>query len=161
MSQALNISIPSLKEISKVINLIFAIADSYLNNLDKLPVRAQETHELPARFESPLPDEGSGAVQALEELIGKGMDGAVNSAGPRFFHFITGGSTPAALGTDWLTTTLDQMAYAWVASSSATKLELISLSWFRDLFGLPTNWGGIIATGTAMANSASLAAVRQ
>lgn len=161
MSQTLNISIPSLKEISKVINLISAIADSYLNNLDKLPVRAQETHELLAQFESPLPDEGSGAIQALEELIGKGMDGAVNSAGPRFFHFITGGSTPASLGADWLTTTLDQMAYAWVASPLATKLELISLSWLKDLFGFPTNWGGIITTGTTMANFSSLAAARQ
>ncbi len=159
MSQ--DIAIPSRKEISEVLKLIAAEADSYLNDLDKLPVRAQEVHKVLAKFDSPLPDEGSGAVQALKELIEKGLDGAVNSCGPRFFHFITGGSTPAALGADWLTTTLDQMAYAWVASPLATKLELISLSWLKDLFGLPNDWGGIITTGTTMANFVSLAAARQ
>jgi glutamate/tyrosine decarboxylase-like PLP-dependent enzyme len=161
MPETINNSTPSLKEISRVINLVSVIADSYLNNLDQLPVRAQDVHQLLAQFENPFPDEGSGAIQALEELIGKGLNGAVNSAGPRFFHFITGGSTPAALGADWLTTTLDQMAYAWVASPLAIKLELISLSWLKDLFGLPANWGGIITTGTTMANFTSLAAARQ
>lgn len=161
MSQVYDIAIPSRKEMSEVLKLIAAEADSYLKSLDKLPVRAQEVHKLLAEFDSPLPDEGSGAIQALDELIRKGLDGAVNSAGPRFFHFVTGGSTPAALGADWLTTILDQMAYAWVASPLATKLELISLSWLKDLFGLPTNWGGIITTGTTMANFVSLAAARQ
>ncbi len=161
MSHVYDIAIPSRKEISEVLKLIAAEADSYLKSLDKLPVRAQEVHKLLAEFDRPLPDEGSGAIQALEELIRKGLDGAVNSAGPRFFHFITGGSTPAALGADWLTTTLDQMAYAWVSSPLATKLELISLSWLKDLFGLPTDWGGIITTGTTMANFVSLAAARQ
>lgn len=152
---------PSHKEISEVVKLIAAEAESYLGNLDKLPVRAQEINEMLSEFDSPLPNEGSGAIHALEELIHKGVGGAVNSAGPRFFHFITGGTTPAALGADWLTTTLDQMAYAWVSSPLAAKLELISLAWLKDLFGLPITWGGITTTGTTMANFVSLAAARQ
>jgi glutamate/tyrosine decarboxylase-like PLP-dependent enzyme len=114
-----------------------------------------------ADFDAPLPSVGSGAIQALEELIRKGVDGAVTSAGPRCFHFITGGTTPAALGADWLTTTLDQMAYAWVASPIAAKLELVSLAWLKDLFDLPSDWGGIITTGATMANFVCLAAARQ
>lgn len=161
MPQVYNIPMPSHKEISEVIKLIAAEAESYLNSLEKLPVRAQKVHKLLCEFDSPLPDEGSGAIRALKELVQKGLKGAVNSAGPRFFHFITGGSTPAALGADWLTTTLDQMAYAWIASPLATKLEIISLSWLKGLFGLPKNWGGIITTGTTMANFVSLAAARQ
>lgn len=161
MSQVHDILMPSHKEISEVIKLIAAEAASYLDSLDKLPVRAQGINERLCEFDSPLPHEGSGAIDALEELIHKGLGGAVNSAGPRFFHFITGGTTPAALGADWLTTTLDQMAYAWVALPLATKLELISLSWLKDLFGLPASWGGITTTGTTMANFVSLAAARQ
>lgn len=161
MSQVDHICMPSHKEISEVVKLIAAEAESYLASLDQLPVRSQKMNALLSEFDSPLPHEGSGAIQALEELIHKGFGGAVNSAGPRFFHFITGGTTPAALGADWLTTTLDQMAYAWVASPLAIKLELISLSWLKDLFGLPRTWGGTITTGTTMANFVSLAAARQ
>jgi glutamate/tyrosine decarboxylase-like PLP-dependent enzyme len=161
MHQAHDIAIPSREEISEVLKLIVAEADSYFNHLDNLPVRSKEVHRLLAKFNTPLPDEGSGALKALKEMIQKGLNGVVNSAGPRFFHFITGGSTPAALGADWLTTVLDQMAYAWIASPLATKLELISLAWLKELFGLPSNWGGIITTGTTMANFVSLAVARQ
>lgn len=161
MPQDFNISMPSHKEISEVIKLIAAEAESYLNSLYELPVRAQKVDKLLCEFDSSLPDEGAGAIRALKELVQKGLKGAVNSAGSRFFHFITGGSTPAALGADWLTTTLDQMAYAWIASPLATKLEIISLSWLKDLFGLPMNFGGIITTGTTMANFVCLAAARQ
>ena len=79
------------------------------------PVRAPDAEEVAAGFGGPLPSEGAGAVRALEELVA-GFDGAVHAAGPKFFHFVNGGATPAALGADWLTSTLDQNTGAWVAS---------------------------------------------
>ena len=77
------------------------------------------------------------------------------------FHFVIGGTTPAALGADWLATTLDQMVYAWVASPLATRLEQISLKWLQDLFWLPQSWQGVMTTGATMANFVCLAAARQ
>ncbi len=161
MTKSSGIPIPSREEFDGVIKLLSNEAASYIRSLDERPVRSQGVHKLLADFDAPLPSVGSGAIQALEELIRKGVDGAVTSAGPRCFHFITGGTTPAALGADWLTTTLDQMAYAWVASPIAVKLELVSLAWLKDLFDLPSDWGGIMTTGATMANFVCLAAARQ
>ncbi len=161
MTKSSGIPIPSREEFDGVIKLIANEAASYIRSLDERSVRSQGVHKLLADFDAPLPSVGSGAIQALEELIRKGVDGAVTSAGPRCFHFITGGTTPAALGADWLTTTLDQMAYAWVASPIAAKLELVSLAWLKDLFDLPSDWGGIMTTGATMANFVCLAAARQ
>ena len=161
MTKSSGIPIPSREEFDGVIKLLANEAASYIRSLDERPVRSQGVHKLLADFDAPLPSVGSGAIQALEELIRKGVDGAVTSAGPRCFHFITGGTTPAALGADWLTTTLDQMAYAWVASPIAAKLELVSLAWLKDLFDLPSDWGGIMTTGATMANFVCLAAARQ
>ena len=79
-----------------------------------------------------------------------GLDAATASPGPRFFHFVTGGVTPAALGADWLTTALDQNAFSWVGSPLGTRLETVSLAWLQELFGLPADWGGALTTGATV-----------
>src|SRR5688500_7148908 len=56
----------------------------------------------------PLPQQGDGALAALAELGQLGRDAATRSSGPRFFHFVIGGTTPAALAADWLASALDQ-----------------------------------------------------
>ena len=80
-----------------------------------------------ASFERALPDAGDGAIAALTELIEQGTLAATRSAGPRFFHFVTGGTTPAALGADWLASTLDQNAFAWASSPLGSRLEAVAL----------------------------------
>jgi glutamate/tyrosine decarboxylase-like PLP-dependent enzyme len=94
-------------------------------------------------------------------LLDRGLDATVASGGPRCFHFVIGGSTPAALGADWLASALDQVAYAWVSSPLGVELERLSIDWLKELFGLPAGWGGLMTTGATMANFVGLAAARQ
>jgi glutamate/tyrosine decarboxylase-like PLP-dependent enzyme len=148
-------------EIEDVVRLTSEAATCYLEGLDERPVRSPDAEELAESFGGPLPEEGDGAVAALGELTQRGLDAAVHSAGPRFFHFVTGGVTPAALGADWLTSTVDQMAGFWVGSPIAARLESVSLDWLKELFGLPVSWGGVLTTGATMANFVGLAAARQ
>jgi glutamate/tyrosine decarboxylase-like PLP-dependent enzyme len=138
----------------------FAEALAWLDGLDERPVLPENAEEVAARFGGSLPDEGAGAVAALEELIG-GLDAATASPGPRFFHFVTGGVTPAALGADWLATALDQNAFSWVGSPLGTRLETVAVGWLKELFDLPAEWGGALTTGATTANFMGLAAGRQ
>lgn len=108
-----------------------------------------------------LPTSGVGTLPALSDLIAASLDGATRSAGPRFFHFVMGGGTPAALGADWLTSALDQSAFNWVSSPFASRLEQVSLDWLKELFGLPAGWSGVMTTGATMANFTGLAAARR
>ena len=135
-------------------------AGEFLAALGERPVLPQEADDAVARFGGPLPEEGSGAVAALEELL-TGVGAATGSPGPRFFHFVTGGVTPAALGADWLTTALDQNAFSWVGSPLGTRLETVALDWLKELFALPAEWGGALTTGATTANFMGLAAARQ
>lgn len=153
--------LPDTGEYRSVIRLVAREAAAYVASLDDRPARSRKTGEYLKLFDEPLPESGDGAVSALELLINRGVDASVATAGPRSFHFVIGGTTPAALGADWLTTTLDQMAYAWVSSPLAAKLELLSLAWLQELLGLPGDWQGIITTGTTMGNVVCLAAARQ
>jgi len=140
------------------LRLAAAEAESYLATIDTAPVRPGGDEEL---SDAPLPREGVGSLEALNELIAVSRDGATRSSGPRFFHFVMGGGTPAALAADWLTSALDQNAYNWVSSPLAARLEQISLNWLKELFGLPAAWSAVLTTGATMANFVGLAAARR
>ncbi|HEY6680367.1 MAG TPA: pyridoxal-dependent decarboxylase, partial [Actinomycetota bacterium] len=147
---------PDPAEIPKVVDLASREAARYLESVAERNVRDPRAEEVAASFRGELPEDGVGAERALEELVA-GIDGAVHSAGPKFFHFVDGGVTPAALGADWLASALDQNTGAWVSSPLGGELERIALGWLRDLFGLPAAWSGVLTTGATMANFVALA----
>jgi glutamate/tyrosine decarboxylase-like PLP-dependent enzyme len=141
---------------SSALEFVLDTAKRYLSELDESPV-------LPARgerFGGRLPEQGDGALAALSELVAA-ADVATRSSGPRFFHFVTGGTTPAALGADWLTSLLDQNSFSAVSSPYGAELEEVAISWLLDLFELPEDWGGVLTTGATMANFVGLACARR
>lgn len=152
---------PGRDEIAPVIELVLDEARRYLEGLDRRPALDAAADASARSFRAPLPEVGCGAESALRELVDRGFAAAAATSGPRCFHFVIGGVTPAALGADWLTTVLDQPAYAWASSPLGVELEVISLGWLRELFGLPASWSGVLTTGATMANFAGLAAARQ
>jgi glutamate/tyrosine decarboxylase-like PLP-dependent enzyme len=147
-------------ELEPTITLIAERARAYLATLDDSPLHSQTFEETAWSFTGAIPEHGHGALDTLARLTGPALDGTIASAGPRNFHFVTGGVTPAALGADWLASVLDQNSFAWIETPLASQLERISLAWLRDLFGLPAEWGGVLTTGATMANFTSLAAAR-
>jgi glutamate/tyrosine decarboxylase-like PLP-dependent enzyme len=147
-------------ETAAAARLAYEEASAFLAALEERPVLPAGAEEAADRFGGPLPEEGTGALAALEELLG-GLDAATASPGPRFFHFVTGGVTPAALGADWLVTALDQNAFSRVASPLGTRIERVAVDWLKELFRLPAGWGGALSTGATAANLMGLAAARQ
>src|SRR5437763_5558984 len=132
----------------------------YLANV-RGPVRQPEADDAARSFTGSLPEEGSGTLTVVRQLLEQGTTAHVRSGGPRFFHWVIGGSTPAALAADWFAVLIDQNAGAWDMSPIAAQLEELSLAWLQDLFGLPQAWGGVLTTGATTANFAALAAARQ
>jgi glutamate/tyrosine decarboxylase-like PLP-dependent enzyme len=137
-----------------------AEAERYLGALDADHARRTDALDVAERLGGRLPEDGAGALAAIAEL-GRASDAATRSSGPRFFHWVNGGGTPAALAADWLTSVYDQNTFAWESSPLGTRLEEISIDWLKDLFGLPASWGGVITTGATMANFTGLAAARR
>ena len=139
------------------LRLIEREAEAFLEQVDEALVRPPGTPTI----DGALPAEGLGSLEALAELVRSSTEGATRSTGPRFFHFVMGGVTPAALGADWLTSTLNQSAYNWVSSPYASRIEQVTLGWLKELFGIPAAWSAVMTSAATTANLVGLAAARR
>ena len=148
-------------ELERALELAAEEARAYLARLEGDHVQPPGSADLLAGTGGELPLRGEGAPAAVAELARLGREAATRSSGPRFFHFVIGGATPAALAADWLTSAFDQNAAAWVASPLGTRLEQLAIDWLRQLFRLPDEFGGVLVTGGTMANFTCLAAARE
>jgi glutamate/tyrosine decarboxylase-like PLP-dependent enzyme len=142
------------------LELVLDHARGYLAELEG-PVRTPAADEAAKGFARALPEEGDGTLAAVRQLLKRGTEAHVRSSGPRFFHWVIGGSTPASLAADWFASLIDQNAGAWDSSPLAIQLETLSLAWLQELFGLPAAWGGVLTTGATTANFTALGAARQ
>jgi glutamate/tyrosine decarboxylase-like PLP-dependent enzyme len=142
------------------LELVLEHARRYLADV-RGPVREEAADDAARSFTGSLPDEGSGTLAVVRHLLEQGTHAHVRSGGPRFFHWVIGGSTPAALAADWFADLIDQNAGGWDMSPISTQLEEVSLAWLQDLFDLPREWDGVLTTGATTANFAALAAARQ
>jgi glutamate/tyrosine decarboxylase-like PLP-dependent enzyme len=138
-----------------------AHARAWLDALGAAPVAPTASLDaLRARFGGPLPDAGADPGHVIDELVANAEGGLIRSAGPRFFGFVIGGSVPAALAADWLTSAWDQNAGLYVIGPAAAVAEETAGAWLADLFGLPTGVSVGFTTGATMASFTGLAAGR-
>jgi glutamate/tyrosine decarboxylase-like PLP-dependent enzyme len=139
----------------------YAAAVRYLDGVADRPVGSRTTaEEMRAALGGSLPEEGERPGRVVEELARRAEPGIVATAGPRFFGFVIGGSLPAALGADWLTSAWDQNAGLFVLSPAAAVVEETVLEWLTLLLCLPEGSGVGFVTGGQMANTTCLAAAR-
>jgi glutamate/tyrosine decarboxylase-like PLP-dependent enzyme len=134
-------------------------ADNYLSQINDRPTAVLapplEDHELPKK--------GLGTEGSLKLFKSKFADLMVASTGPRYWGFVTGGTTPAALAGDWLTTLYDQNTQSNSKGrgdvSAVVEFETIKL--LRGLLRLPDTFFGGFVTGATMSNFTCLAVARQ
>ncbi|MEO0617027.1 MAG: aminotransferase class V-fold PLP-dependent enzyme [Pseudomonadota bacterium] len=141
--------------------LATAAARDWLAGFETQPAGATEDFEtLYARFDATLPERGSRAEDVIRTLIDTTRGGLQGNAGGRFFGWVIGGVTPAALAADWLVSTWDQNAALYHVSPIASVIEQRTGEWLKQLFGLPAESSFALTTGTQMAHATALAAAR-
>src|SRR6266481_2266200 len=112
-----------------------AAAVMFLEGVSSRPVGATaDAASMRDALGGPQPEQGEPAARVVEDLARKADPGLVATAGPRFFGFVIGGSVPASLGADWLTSAWDQNAGLFVLSPAAAIVEETVLEWLTALF---------------------------
>jgi glutamate/tyrosine decarboxylase-like PLP-dependent enzyme len=134
---------------------------AHLESLDRASVAATvDLATLRNRIGKALPNEGVPPEQVVADLV-KDVDGGIlGSAGGRFFGWVIGGSVPAALAADWLTSAWDQNSGHHSCGPAAAVVEEVSGKWLKEILGLPAHASFALVTGCQMAHVTCLAAAR-
>jgi glutamate/tyrosine decarboxylase-like PLP-dependent enzyme len=134
----------------------------YLEGLDRASVAATvDLATLRSRLGKALPNEGVPPEQVVADLVKDVAGGILGSAGGRFFGWVIGGSVPAALAADWLTSAWDQNSGHHSCGPAAAVVEEVSGKWLKQILGLPAQASFALVTGCQMAHVTCLAAARQ
>lgn len=138
-----------------------AHATRYLTSLPDRPVAATASiAELSRRFAGPVPETGLPAETVIDQLVRDTEDGLMGSGGGRFFGWVIGGTLPAAMAADWLTSAWDQNAASNLTAPAEAVVEEVCGAWLKDLLGLPGSASFAFVTGCQMAHTTALAAAR-
>lgn len=134
---------------------------TYLEGLDQGPAAATASLQaLRERLAKPLDDHGLPPEQVIDELVRDTAGGLVGCAGGRFFGWVIGGSLPAALAADWMTSAWDQNAASYACAPAEAVVEEVCGAWLKDLLGLPSQASFALTSGCQMAHVTALAAAR-
>jgi glutamate/tyrosine decarboxylase-like PLP-dependent enzyme len=133
--------------------------------LDSMPERdvppRMSADEIGPSFAGPLPDGPTDPAEVIDLLAALAEPGLMAIPGGRFFGWVMGGTLPAALAADWLTSAWDQNTGMRFATPAAAAAEEAAGDWILELLGLPKGADVGFVTGATMANFTGLAAARQ
>src|SRR5215217_1706999 len=137
------------------------IAD-YFTSPERFPVLAQVQ---PGDVRSGLPASAPERPEPFDEILADFerviLPGITHWNHPGFFaYFAISGSAPGVLA-EFLSAALNVQAMLWRTSPAATELEQVSLSWLRQLIGLPDVFEGVIYDTASISTLHALAAARE
>jgi glutamate/tyrosine decarboxylase-like PLP-dependent enzyme len=143
------------------LEVAYTNATSHIAKLDDMSVAATTDLEtLRSRFLKPLTRAGVPAKQVVGELARDVSGGLLGSAGGRFFGWVIGGTLPAAVGADWLTSVWQQNAALYACSPAASVVEETVGTWLKEIFNLPRSASFALLSGCQMAHVTCVAAAR-
>ncbi|MBC7888111.1 MAG: aspartate aminotransferase family protein [Ferruginibacter sp.] len=147
-----------LENLEEILQEVRDFSVDYLSNLDHFPTgRTLGSIAFPG-----LPAVGAGAAQTHQLFKETFLKNIVASSGSRYWGYVTGGTTPAAIAGDWLTSIFDQNTFntSGLGDVSAI-LELETIKMMLELFELPATFNGGFVSGATMSNFTCLAVARQ
>jgi len=137
------------------------IAD-YLANSSQFPVLARvQPGEISAALPATSPARGEPFDTIFSDFERILVPGITHWNHPGFFaYFAITGSAPGVLA-EFLSAALNVQAMLWRTSPAATELEEVTLSWLRQLLGLPSTFEGVIYDTASISTLHALAAARE
>ena len=140
--------------------LIDWVAD-YLESPDRYPVISTiSPNDIVKALPAHGPEQGEPMGRIFADFESVILPGITHWNHPHFLaYFATTSSAPAVLA-ELLAAALNANGILWKTSPAVTELEVVTLRWLLDWFGLPTDWFGMILDTASIGNLHGLAAAR-
>jgi glutamate/tyrosine decarboxylase-like PLP-dependent enzyme len=148
-----------IEQIDDLLNKVKNQSIDYLKKINSRPTSVK--NEIVKGIHN-LEFEGIGSAATLQMFNEIFEPIMVSSSGPRYWGYVTGGTTPAAIMGDWLTTIYDQNAQTKDGQGDiSANIEIETIQLLLDLFNLPRDFFGGFVTGATTSSFTCLAVARQ
>jgi len=137
------------------------VIEHFLNLPHKPVVTLPEKQALQKALREPIPQtpqDRETTLALLRDVVFRHMG---HNDHPRFFPFVPGPSNFIGVIAELLGVGFNTFSGTWLEASGPTEVELVTLEWLRELFGLPPTAAGIFVTGGSTANWTAMASARE
>jgi len=140
--------------------VIETIVEHFAHIREQPAVCFENRMAMESRLREAIPQTGMELERLLEEVRTNVLE--LNSCldHPRFFAYVPGPNNFVSVMADALAGGFNVFAGSWLESPGAAMLELITIEWLRQLFGLSEEAGGLFVSGGSHANLSALAVAR-
>jgi aromatic-L-amino-acid decarboxylase len=140
--------------------LIDWVAD-YLESPDRYPVLSTVApndiiNALPARG----PEQGESMESIFADFERVILPGITHWNHPNFLAYFANTASPPAVLAELLSAAMNANGFIWKVSPAVTELEIVTMRWLLDWFGLPSSWFGLILDTASTSSMHALAAAR-
>jgi len=133
--------------------LVDQVADHFENLREKKVTPGQTPKEVRnALGRDTFPEEGMAADEVVKKATSLLMSNSLMDGHPRFWGYIIGSGTQIGTLADMLAATINPNAGGWELAPMAIEIEKQTIRWIAEWIDYPTDCGGILVSGGAMAN---------
>lgn len=136
------------------------VINHFQHNSEQAVATPTDPEMLKKWLEEPLPEQGVAVEQVLQELQDKALSTMSHLDHPRCFAFVPSPNNYVSALAEFIASSYNIFAGAWLGPSGIAAIELKSINWLKQLFGLPKTAGGLFVSGGSMANLTALAVAR-
>jgi glutamate/tyrosine decarboxylase-like PLP-dependent enzyme len=122
----------------------------HLAGIGAQPVWTMMPDAVRAHFQSPLPGAGAGAGAVYEDFSQNIKPYVTGNTHPRFMGWVHGGGNPVSMLAELLAGAMNANCGGRDHVGIAVERQVVA--WAAEIFGLPPGTGGVLLTGSSMAN---------
>ena len=142
----------------------YGVVDAIIDHLTSLPsqptVRWADRQTMEARLREDPPALGSDPASVLERVLTDVLTEGHRNSHPRYFGYVPNPSNFVGAMGDALAAGFNVFSGMWAGSPGAAQIELVVIDWLRRWCGMPGGAGGLLLSGSSMANMVGIAAAR-
>ena len=155
MNNYLNLTEEEMRQLGyKAVDML---VNHFVDVENKHVARKESRNTLEEIFREPIPVDGSDPFKLLDRVEKDVFNNIMHLDHPRFFAFVSSPSNYISVLADFLAAGFNVFSGTWLEASAPSQIELVTIGWLTELFGLPQKTsGGLFLSGGSMANLTGL-----